>query len=144
MWLGLHSMKCFILFIIFRPFIHGLNTSTHNKQMRSASGRDFSPLRIHQPCVKLFFLSCTTSHEAPFDIMRFKWLPESARYHVASGQTDKALETLEKIAKDNGKPMLLGRLVVDDATTSSPHRGRFRDLLVPSLRRTSLLLWFIW
>ncbi|ENN74628.1 hypothetical protein YQE_08748, partial [Dendroctonus ponderosae] len=30
------------------------------------------------------------------------WLPESARYHVASGQTEKALETLEKIAKDNG------------------------------------------
>lgn len=72
------------------------------------------------------------------------WLPESARYHVASGQTDKALETLEKIAKDNGKPMLLGRLVVDDAFSTSPHRGRFRDLLVPSLRRTSLLLWFIW
>ncbi|RZC40912.1 synaptic vesicle 2-related protein [Asbolus verrucosus] len=57
------------------------------------------------------------------------WLPESPRFHVASGQTDKALETLEKVAKDNGKPMLLGRLVVDDATTSSPHRGRFRDLL---------------
>ncbi|KAF7283998.1 synaptic vesicle 2-related protein [Rhynchophorus ferrugineus] len=72
------------------------------------------------------------------------WLPESARFHVASGQTDKALETLEKIAKDNGKPMLLGRLVVDDAMTSAPHRGRFRDLLVPSLRLTSLLLWFIW
>ncbi|XP_066146948.1 synaptic vesicle 2-related protein isoform X1 [Euwallacea fornicatus] len=72
------------------------------------------------------------------------WLPESARYHVASGQTDKALETLEKIAKDNGKPMLLGRLVVDDVTLSSPHRGRFKDLLVPSLRLTSLLLWFIW
>lgn len=71
-------------------------------------------------------------------------MPESARYHVASGQTDKALETLEKIAKDNGKPMLLGRLVVDDAVTCSPHRGRFKDLLVPSLRRTSLLLWFIW
>ncbi|XP_044264935.1 synaptic vesicle 2-related protein isoform X2 [Tribolium madens] len=77
-------------------------------------------------------------------VVLLDWLPESARFHVASGQTDKALETLEKIAKDNGKPMLLGRLVVDDATTSSPHRGRFRDLLVPSLRRTSLLLWFIW
>ncbi|KAJ8949004.1 hypothetical protein NQ314_008305 [Rhamnusium bicolor] len=49
----------------------------------------------------------------------------------------------KKIAKDNGKPMLLGRLVVDDSTTSSPHRGRFRDLLVPSLRMTSILLWFI-
>ncbi|KAK5647632.1 hypothetical protein RI129_002524 [Pyrocoelia pectoralis] len=72
------------------------------------------------------------------------WLPESARYHVASGQTEKALVTLEKIAKDNKKPMLLGRLVVDDAHGHSPHRGRFRDLLVPSLRTTSLLLWFIW
>lgn len=72
------------------------------------------------------------------------WLPESARYHVASGQTDKALETLEKIAKDNGKPMLLGRLVVDDAFNAPSHRGRFRDLLVPVLRKTSLLLWFIW
>ncbi|KAL3287918.1 hypothetical protein HHI36_002374 [Cryptolaemus montrouzieri] len=71
------------------------------------------------------------------------WLPESARYHVASGQTDKALETLEAIAKDNGKPMLLGRLVVDDAINTS-QRGRFRDLLVQSLRRTSILLWFIW
>lgn len=71
-------------------------------------------------------------------------MPESARFHVASGQTDKALETLEKVAKDNKKPMLLGRLVVDDAYPQSPHRGRFQDLLVPSLRITSLLLWFIW
>lgn len=76
--------------------------------------------------------------------LHLQWLPESARFHVASGQTEKALETLEKIAKDNGKPMLLGRLVVDDSMTSSPHRGRFKDLLVPSLRKTSLLLWFIW
>ncbi|XP_034235778.1 synaptic vesicle 2-related protein [Thrips palmi] len=70
------------------------------------------------------------------------WLPESARYHVASGQPDKALETLQKVAKDNGKPMLLGRLVVDDA--SMGRRGRIRDLLGAELRRTSLLLWFIW
>ncbi|KAF5308161.1 hypothetical protein FQR65_LT06341 [Abscondita terminalis] len=55
------------------------------------------------------------------------WLPESARYHVASGHPDKALETLEKIATDNKKPMLLGRLVVDDTHQHSPHRGRFRD-----------------
>ncbi|XP_044730935.1 synaptic vesicle 2-related protein isoform X2 [Chrysoperla carnea] len=73
------------------------------------------------------------------------WLPESARYHVASGQTDKALETLEQIAKDNGKPMLLGRLVVDDSVNHNEGiRGRFRDLLRPAVRSTSLLLWFIW
>lgn len=71
------------------------------------------------------------------------WLPESARYHVACGQQDKALETLQTIAKDNGKPMLLGRLVVEE-TTSPSHRGRLSDLLGPDLRKTSLLLWFIW
>lgn len=47
-----------------------------------------------------------------------------------------------QVAKDNGKPMLLGRLVVDDA--SMGRRGRIRDLLGAELRRTSLLLWFIW
>lgn len=61
---------------------------------------------------------------------------------MASGQPDKALETLQKVAKDNGKPMLLGRLVVDDA--SMGRRGQLRDLLGAELRRTSLLLWFIW
>lgn len=47
-----------------------------------------------------------------------------------------------QVAKDNGKPMLLGRLVVDDA--SMGRRGRVKDLLGAELRRTSLLLWFIW
>ncbi|KAL1458080.1 hypothetical protein WDU94_008254 [Cyamophila willieti] len=71
------------------------------------------------------------------------WLPESARYHVASGQPEKALATLRTIAADNGKPMLLGRLVVDDNTVGE-HRGRVRDLLSVQLRTTSLLLWYIW
>ena len=38
--------------------------------------------------------------------------------------------------------MLLGRLIVDDMGHMS--RGRMTDLLVPSLKRTTLLLWFIW
>ncbi|XP_039751718.1 synaptic vesicle 2-related protein [Pararge aegeria] len=71
------------------------------------------------------------------------WLPESARYHVASGQPDKALETLEKIAQDNGRPMLLGRLVCDDSVGIG-QRGRLKHLLIPQLRNTSLLLWVIW
>ncbi|XP_065201396.1 synaptic vesicle 2-related protein isoform X1 [Planococcus citri] len=70
------------------------------------------------------------------------WLPESARYHVASGQPDKALETLKKVAAENGKPMLLGRLVVDDTVVTE--RGCIKDLLIPQLRVTSILLWFIW
>ncbi|XP_040154942.1 synaptic vesicle 2-related protein [Anopheles arabiensis] len=69
------------------------------------------------------------------------WLPESARYHVTSGQNDKALNTLEQIAKDNRRPMLLGRLVVEGPSGS---RGSLKALLGSSLRRTTLLLWFIW
>lgn len=61
---------------------------------------------------------------------------------MASGQPDKALSTLKKVAADNGKPMLFGRLVVDDSMIGE--RGRVGDLLIPQLRRTSLLLWFIW
>ncbi|XP_063220101.1 synaptic vesicle 2-related protein [Bacillus rossius redtenbacheri] len=72
------------------------------------------------------------------------WLPESARFHVATGQTEKALATLQKVASDNGKPMLLGRLVVDDDYSDTRLRGRIKDLLSPESRRTSLLLWFIW
>ena len=49
-----------------------------------------------------------------FVIAASTWLPESARFNAASGHSDSALETLERIAEDNGKPMLLGRLIVDD------------------------------
>lgn len=70
-------------------------------------------------------------------------MPESARYLVAKGQTDKAIDTLKKVAYDNGKPMLLGRLVVDDVILEEK-RGSFTDLLLPQLRLTSVLLWFIW
>ncbi|XP_059486763.1 synaptic vesicle 2-related protein [Neocloeon triangulifer] len=70
------------------------------------------------------------------------WLPESARYHVASGQTEQAEATLRKIARDNGKPMLMGRLVLEDGQMSM--RGRVKDLLSPEFRKTSLLLWTIW
>jgi hypothetical protein len=34
----------------FRPFVHDLNTSRPNRQVRSASGRDFSPLRHPPSC----------------------------------------------------------------------------------------------
>lgn len=69
-------------------------------------------------------------------------MPESARYLVASGQQDKAEATLRQIARDNGKPMIVGRLVVEDGQTSM--RGRVKDLLGPEFRKTSLLLWTIW
>ncbi len=71
-----------------------------------------------------------------------QWLPESVRFLAASGETEKALATLKRIAKDNGRPMLLGRLVVDDMQQTE--RGRIKDLLMPEMRKTTLLLWFIW
>lgn len=69
------------------------------------------------------------------------WLPESARYHVSVGNTESAYRTLEQIARENKQPMLLGRLVMDGAPIA---KGSVKSLLSPSLRRTTLLLWFIW
>jgi len=70
------------------------------------------------------------------------WLPESARYMAASGKSEQALDTLARVAKENGKSMPLGRLVVDDMYGMS--RGRLADLLSKDLRRTTILLWIIW
>lgn len=52
------------------------------------------------------------------------------------------MHTLQRIAEDNGRPMLLGRLIVDDMGQNE--RGRMKDLLMPEMRKTTLLLWFIW
>ena len=52
------------------------------------------------------------------------------------------MNTLQRIAKDNGRPMLLGRLIVDDMHPME--RGRIKDLLMPEMRKTTLLLWIIW
>lgn len=71
-----------------------------------------------------------------------KWLPESAMFDASSGRMDKALSTLERVARENGKPMPLGRLVIDRCYPSG--RGRLRDLLSPEMRRTSILLWLVW
>lgn len=40
-----------------------------------------------------------------------QWLPESARYDVLTGNQEKALATLKRIATENGAPMPLGKLV---------------------------------
>ncbi len=76
------------------------------------------------------------------------WLPESAKFNAARGQSDAALDTLERIACENRRPMLLGRLVVDggDGAEGAGYfsRGRIRDLLSRELRRTTLSLWFTW
>lgn len=40
-----------------------------------------------------------------------QWLPESARYDVLTGNQEKALATLKRIATENGVPMPLGKLI---------------------------------
>ena len=75
-------------------------------------------------------------------VLASSWLPESARFQAASGDSDQALDTLTRLARDNGRSMLLGRLVVDDGYGLG--RGRLADLLSKDLRRTTILLWIIW
>lgn len=73
------------------------------------------------------------------------WLPESPRFDMARGRNQAAQATLEKIAKENNKPMPLGKLASESVTTDNkPKRGRFQDLFSPELRLTTVLLWIIW
>ncbi|CAJ0941601.1 unnamed protein product, partial [Mesorhabditis belari] len=75
------------------------------------------------------------------------WLPESARYDMASGHPEKALATLMKVAKENGRSLPAGELVASKVQTSGPigeTRGHLSNLLSPDLRKTTLLLWVIW
>lgn len=70
------------------------------------------------------------------------WLPESARYDLTRGCYDRAVLTLERIARENGKPMPLGKLV--EPVVENVKRGRLIDLLKPEMRRSTILLWIIW
>lgn len=49
-----------------------------------------------------------------------QWLPESARYDVLTGNQEKALDTLKRIAKENGAPMPLGKLIADRQVQHTP------------------------
>uniref|UniRef100_A0A3Q1I0H7 Synaptic vesicle 2-related protein n=1 Tax=Anabas testudineus TaxID=64144 RepID=A0A3Q1I0H7_ANATE len=68
------------------------------------------------------------------------WLPESARYDVLTGNQEKALATLKRIATENGAPMPLGKLVA----ARQEDRGKIQDLFSSHFRWTTVLLWFIW
>ncbi|TKS78738.1 Synaptic vesicle 2-related protein [Collichthys lucidus] len=68
------------------------------------------------------------------------WLPESARYDVLTGNQEKALATLKRIATENGAPMPLGKLIA----ARQEDRGKIQDLFSSHFRWTTVLLWFIW
>ena len=52
-----------------------------------------------------------------------QWLPESARYYVASGNQEKAHAILKQVALCNNKPMPLGRLKIEDSVVSNVGTG---------------------
>lgn len=64
-----------------------------------------------------------------FIFLLIKWLPESARYHVASGQTERALATIEQVNEiihswtDLGNKSSLIRFA-DRQRQQAPHAAR--------------------
>ncbi|XP_053783002.1 putative transporter SVOPL isoform X2 [Desmodus rotundus] len=73
-------------------------------------------------------------------ILAFRFIPESARFNVSTGNTQAALATLQHIAKMNRSVMPEGRLV----EPVLEKRGRFADLLDAKYLRTTLQIWVIW
>uniref|UniRef100_A0A2K6FFQ8 SVOP like n=1 Tax=Propithecus coquereli TaxID=379532 RepID=A0A2K6FFQ8_PROCO len=73
-------------------------------------------------------------------IVAFKFIPESARFNVSTGNTQAALATLESIARMNRSAMPEGTLV----EPILEKRGRFADLLDAKYLRTTLQIWVIW
>ncbi|XP_059672042.1 putative transporter SVOPL isoform X5 [Gavia stellata] len=73
-------------------------------------------------------------------ILVFKFIPESARYNVSTGNMAAALATLRRIATMNGAAMPEGVL----REPVKERRGRFKDLIHPKYLRTTLQIWIIW
>ncbi|XP_054719288.1 synaptic vesicle 2-related protein-like [Uloborus diversus] len=74
-------------------------------------------------------------------LLSLKWYPESVRFYLISDQYDKAVATLEKMAKMNNKELPEGRLIHVDTVES---RGRVTDLFRPQLRVTTSLFCVMW
>lgn len=119
--------------------------------------------------------SAKSSKSKPFFSIRFflffcaihtKWLPESPRFNILTGQTEKAMTTIANIAKVNNKPVPQGRISIFKQVSSlqkpetqllvrclsadgghflqQNSHGRFKDLFVSQQWRTTVPLCFIW
>lgn len=67
--------------------------------------------------------------------VRVQWLPESARYDVLTGNQEKALATLKRIATENGAPMPLGKLTA---------ARQVRDIYTVMLSNMYMPVWYIY
>ncbi|CAD7696865.1 unnamed protein product [Ostreobium quekettii] len=99
-----------------------------------------------------------------FLLVFFPFIPESPHWLAVTGQMDKAEQVLQRIAKFNGKPMPSGHLTMPPKDAPLPVHNppkwwnlfgwvwvkmrmltdQLSRLLVPALKKTTLLLWFIW
>ena len=77
-----------------------------------------------------------------YNEFNLQWLPESVTFDLLSGRTDKAMNTLERVAQGNNKPMPVGRLVLDRMQSSN--KCRWAELLSRDMCKTTILLWIIW
>ncbi|XP_027655189.1 putative transporter SVOPL isoform X1 [Falco rusticolus] len=95
---------------------------------------------VVNPTIGWRWLIRTASIPGILLILVFKFIPESARYNVSTGNVAAALATLQRIAKTNGAVMPEGVL----REPAKERRGRFKDLIHPKYLRTTLQIWIIW
>ncbi|XP_036448621.1 solute carrier family 22 member 7b.1 isoform X3 [Colossoma macropomum] len=78
------------------------------------------------------------------------WIPESARWLIVSGQTDRAYSSLKKCASINGRRDFTSKIKLETLSTvaETDTQGRiytYLDLVkTPRLRRLTLLTGFVW
>ncbi|NXK09903.1 SVOP protein, partial [Herpetotheres cachinnans] len=95
---------------------------------------------VVNPTIGWRWLIRTASIPGILLILVFKFIPESARYNMSTGNVAAALATLQRIAKTNGAAMPEGVL----REPAKERRGRFKDLIHPKYLRTTLQIWIIW
>ncbi|CAH1800723.1 unnamed protein product [Owenia fusiformis] len=72
-------------------------------------------------------------------IILLYWMPESARFLMAAGKRDKALQVLQRMARENKSKLPDGALV----ESQKLKRGHFTDLF-KEYTSTTLPLWMLW
>ena len=86
-----------------------------------------------------FSSAVTRSEKIIFYFQRV--FPESIRYFLIKGKTEKAERVLQKVAKYNRKPNIEEKLEQPE----EEQKSSFKDLFsTPEMRKYTLLSWFIW
>ncbi|KAL6078140.1 Synaptic vesicle 2-related protein [Balamuthia mandrillaris] len=86
------------------------------------------------------FLLAATAAPCFIVLICFRFLPESPRFYIISGERKKAIAVLQRVASANKKKLPEGQLEEKELH----ERGQFKDLVSPALRNTTFLLWLIW